>query len=212
MAKKSAVTNCVVISDTHFGDQLSLCPESMHLRHGGTYRASKFQNFIREKWEYFWDTWVPQATRGEPYCVVLNGDAMEGRHHRATHPISQDMSDQEAVAYEMLAPVDKDRRPLPEDAVFTAVTDIKYDGYIKKQLAEARKFEKLEKRKFPAGTDFRKIRGISTEASQKLDRAKPASIGEASRISGVSPADIAVLLIYLDSLSSDRKRKNKTEE
>jgi len=106
MSKKiDKITNCIVISDTHFGDQLSLCPESMHLRHGGTYRASRFQNFIRERWDEFWGEWVPQVTRGEPYCVVHNGDLMEGRHHRATHPISQDMSDQEGVAYEMLAPV-----------------------------------------------------------------------------------------------------------
>ena len=104
------------------------------------------------------------------------------------------------VTYEMLAPVDKNRPSLPDDVIFTAVTDIKYDGYIKKQLAEAEKFEKLEKRLLPPETDFLKIRGLSTEAAQKLDAHKPASIGEASRISGVSPADIAVLLIYLDSV------------
>lgn len=104
------------------------------------------------------------------------------------------------VTYEMLAPVDKNRPSLPDDVIFTAVTDIKYDGYIKKQLAEAEKFEKLEKRLLPPETDFLKIRGLSTEAAQKLDIHKPKSIGEASRISGVSPADIAVLLIYLDSV------------
>ena len=64
----------------------------------------------------------------------------------------------------------------------------------------------------PPETDFLKIRGLSTEAAQKLDAHKPASIGEASRISGVSPADIAVLLIYLDSISSDRRRGGKREE
>lgn len=104
------------------------------------------------------------------------------------------------VTYEMLAPVDKNRPSLPDDVIFTAVTDIKYDGYIKKQLAEAEKFEKLEKRLLPPETDFLKIRGLSTEAAQKLDAHKPKSIGEASRISGVSPADIAVLLIYLYSV------------
>lgn len=116
------------------------------------------------------------------------------------------------VTYEMLAPVDKNRPSLPDDVIFTAVTDIKYDGYIKKQLAEAEKFEKLEKRLLPPETDFLKIRGLSTEAAQKLDAHKPASIGEASRISGVSPADIAVLLIYFDSISSDRRRGGKREE
>lgn len=116
------------------------------------------------------------------------------------------------VTYEMLAPVDKDRPVLPDEVVFTAVTDIKYDGYIKKQLAEAEKFEKLEKRLLPEGTDFIHIRGLSTEAAQKLDLHKPQSIGEASRISGVSPADIAVLLIYLDSISGDRRRYPNSED
>ena len=92
------------------------------------------------------------------------------------------------------------------------MTDIKYDGYIKKQLAEAEKFEKLEKRLLPEGTDFIHIRGLSTEAAQKLDLHKPQSIGEASRISGVSPADIAVLLIYLDSISGDRRRYPNSED
>ena len=106
-----------------------------------------------------------------------------------------------SITYEMLSPVDKGRKPLPEDVIFTAVTDIKYDGYIKKQIAEAKRFEKLEKRKFPDGISYKSIRGLSIEAAQKLDLRKPQSIGEASRISGVSPADIAVLLIYLDALS-----------
>lgn len=110
-----------------------------------------------------------------------------------------------AVTYEMLSPIDKDRPELPSDVIFTVVTDLKYDGYIKKQLAEAKKFDKLEKRLLPGDTEFKKIRGLSTEAAQKLDLHKPQSIGEASRISGVSPADIAVLLIWLDAKNPRRK-------
>lgn len=117
-----------------------------------------------------------------------------------------------SITYDMLASVDKTRAPLPEDVIFTAVTDIKYDGYIKKQLAEAQKFEKLEKKKLPKDLLYKNIRGLSIEASQKLDLHKPQSIGEASRISGVSPADIAVLLIYLDSLSSEHRKKSGSEE
>ena len=99
------VNNCVVISDTHLGDQLALCPDRVRLRHGGYYIPSKFQQFINEKWKEFWNVWVPTVTRNEKYCVVLNGDLMEGRHHKAQHPISQDKSDQEAIAYEILAPI-----------------------------------------------------------------------------------------------------------
>ena len=99
------ITNCVVISDLHCGDQMALCPPSIPLRHGGTYHASRFQIYIWERWREFWDSWVPMATRNEPYCVVINGDLIEGRHHKATHQISQDKSDQENIAYEVLAPV-----------------------------------------------------------------------------------------------------------
>ena len=104
-----------------------------------------------------------------------------------------------SITYEMLSCVDSKRPSLPDDVIFTAVTDIKYEGYIKKQLAEAKRFEKLEKRRLPADIDYKNIRGLSLEAAQKLDLRKPQSIGEASRISGVSPADIAVLLIWLDA-------------
>ena len=104
-----------------------------------------------------------------------------------------------SVSYEMLASVDPDRPTLPADVIFTVQTDIKYEGYIKKQLADAERFEKLEGRRLPDDIDYMKIRGLSTEAAQKLEKHRPASIGAASRISGVSPADITVLLIYLDA-------------
>ena len=102
------------------------------------------------------------------------------------------------VTYEMLAPVDSTRPLLGEDIKFSVETQIKYDGYIKKQILEVQKFEKLESKKIPQNTDYTKIKGLSTEAVQKLMKQKPLNIGEASRISGVSPADIEVLLIYLD--------------
>lgn len=111
------------------------------------------------------------------------------------------------LTYEMLSPVDTARPKLPDDVVFTAVTDIRYEGYIKKELADAERFAKLEKRLIPADICYENIRGLSTEAVQKLAKFRPLSIGAASRISGVSPADITVLLIYLDI-----KRKDKVEE
>ena len=102
------------------------------------------------------------------------------------------------ITYEMLALVDEERKPLPANVVFTVQTELKYEGYIKKQLAEAARFEKLEKKLLPSDIDYQKITGLSTEAVQKLTLHRPLSIGAASRISGVSPADISVLLIYLD--------------
>ncbi|MBO4354525.1 MAG: tRNA uridine-5-carboxymethylaminomethyl(34) synthesis enzyme MnmG, partial [Clostridia bacterium] len=104
-----------------------------------------------------------------------------------------------AVTYEMLAGVDTERPELPQDVIFTVQTDIKYEGYIKKQLADAERFEKLESKRLDENLDYMNIRGLSTEAAQKLTKFRPQSIGAASRISGVSPADIAVLLIFLDA-------------
>lgn len=111
------------------------------------------------------------------------------------------------VTYALLAEVDPDRQPLPDAVVLTVQTEIKYEGYIKKQLADAERFKKLEKRLLPADIDYKQITGLSTEAVQKLDKQRPYSIGAASRISGVSPADISVLLIYLDL----KNRRNEEE-
>ena len=111
------------------------------------------------------------------------------------------------VTYDLLAEVDPDRKKLPEAVIFTVQTEIKYEGYIKKQLQDAERFKKLEKKMLPEDIDYTKITGLSTEAVQKLTAKRPFSIGAASRISGVSPADISVLLIYLDL----KNRKN-TEE
>ena len=80
---------------------------------------------------------------------------------------------------------------------FRAQTEIKYEGYIKKQLAQVERFKAAESKKLPPDIDYLSIRGLRTEAAQKLHRLRPESVGRASRVSGVSPADIAVLLVYL---------------
>ena len=108
------------------------------------------------------------------------------------------------ITYDSLSILDPERPELPTAVTFTVQTEIKYEGYIKKQLADAQRFTKLEKRILPQDIDYRSITGLSTEAVQKLNLHKPYSIGAASRISGVSPADISVLLIYLD-LKNRRK-------
>ena len=76
-------------------------------------------------------------------------------------------------------------------------TNIKYAGYVKKQISEVKKQEKLESKQLSASIDYKSISGLRIEAAQKLDKMKPLTIGQASRISGVSPADISVLLVYL---------------
>ena len=87
---------------------------------------------------------------------------------------------------------------LPEDIREAVEIEVKYEGYIKKQLAQVERFEKLESRKIPADAGYLEMQGLSREAAQKLDSLRPESVGQAARISGVSPADLAVLLIHLE--------------
>ena len=99
--------------------------------------------------------------------------------------------------YADIAPVDPDRPELPPETVETAVYDIKYEGYIKRQLAEVKRQERLEDFRLPEDLDYKSIGGLRIEAVQKLTAIRPLTLGQASRISGVSPADISVLLIRL---------------
>lgn len=87
-------------------------------------------------------------------------------------------------------------------------TEIKYEGYVKRQLDEAKKQEKLENKRIPDDIDYERIGGLRIEAVQKLSKIRPASIGQASRISGVSPADMSVLIIYL----TVKKNEDKNED
>ena len=103
------------------------------------------------------------------------------------------------LSYEILAPVDKKRPELKYDVVEQVNINIKYDGYIKRQKKQVEQFKKLEKKRIPADINYEEIQSLRLEAKQKLSQIRPASIGQASRISGVSPADISVLLVYLES-------------
>ena len=99
--------------------------------------------------------------------------------------------------YEKLAIIDETRPELSRQEKEEVEIQIKYEGYIKMQEAQVEKFKKLESKILPENIDYEKIKGISLEGRQKLNKLKPHSIGQASRISGVSPADISVLLVYL---------------
>ncbi|MFZ5649112.1 MAG: tRNA uridine-5-carboxymethylaminomethyl(34) synthesis enzyme MnmG [Bacillota bacterium] len=103
--------------------------------------------------------------------------------------------------YQNLLELPLESPELPDEVREAVEIEIKYEGYIKKQKAQVEKFEKLESRKLSPDLDYGSMKGLSTEAAQKLDRVKPESVGQASRISGVSPADIAVLMIHLEQMS-----------
>ena len=99
--------------------------------------------------------------------------------------------------YDKVAELDELRPDLAKEVVLTAGTDIKYAGYVKRQLAEVKRYERIEEKQLPTDISYLSIKGLRIEAAQKLERIKPLTIGQASRISGVNPADISVLLIYL---------------
>ncbi len=101
------------------------------------------------------------------------------------------------VTYKMLAEFDNSRTPLPEAVCEQVEISLKYEGYINRQLSQVEQFRKLEAKELPHDIDYSKIDSLRLEARQKLDKIRPASVGQASRISGVSPADINALLLYL---------------
>jgi tRNA uridine 5-carboxymethylaminomethyl modification enzyme len=102
--------------------------------------------------------------------------------------------------YEELAVIDEGRPELPFSVREQVELSVKYEGYIKRQMMQVEQFKKLEGKKLPAALDYNNVQGLRIEARQKLNQIKPGSIGQASRISGVSPADISVLLIYLEQM------------
>ena len=109
------------------------------------------------------------------------------------------------LSYDKLFPIDKERPELTKEEKEEIQIQVKYEGYIKLQMTQVEKFKKLEKKRLPEQIDYSTLKGLSLEARQKLNKHKPLSVGQASRISGVSPADISVLLIFLEQ----QKRKNE---
>ena len=101
------------------------------------------------------------------------------------------------LSYDKLADIDENRPDLPYDVEEQVNINIKYDGYIRRQMRQVEQFKKLENKKIPDNIDYNQIKSLRIEAKQKLSQIRPASIGQASRISGVSPADVSVLLVYL---------------
>lgn len=101
------------------------------------------------------------------------------------------------LSYDMLASVDTNRPELTKDITEQVEISLKYDGYIKRQVQQVEAFKKMEQKRLPKDTDYDKIEGLRIEARQKLNKIRPENLGQASRISGVSPADISVLIIWL---------------
>ena len=111
-------------------------------------------------------------------------------------------------SYETIAEIDTDRKELPSDVIEQIEITIRYEGYINRQKRQVEQFKKLEKKLIPVDIDYNDVGSLRLEARQKLEKFRPTNIGQASRIGGVNPADISVLLIYLDSLYRGNKDEN----
>jgi len=126
------------------------------------------------------------------------------KHNSATLNTATTLADlirRTELNYEILEEIDEGRPKLKDDVIEQININIKYDGYIKRQLRQVDQFKKLENRRIPDNLDYNKVTSLRIEARQKLMKFRPTSIGQASRISGVSPADISVLLIYLTQMN-----------
>lgn len=109
------------------------------------------------------------------------------------------------LSYEILSDIDEKRTPLPDDVIEQVEIEIKYEGYIQRQLRQVEQYKKMEKKKIPEQIDYDDVPSLRLEARQKLKLYHPVSVGQASRISGVSPADISVLLIYLEHYNNSKR-------
>ena len=143
-----------------------------------------------------------ETERLENTTVKMSLELNEMLEAHGTAPLNEGIRASELlrrpqISYADLAPFDQGRKPLPEAVVEQVEIGIKYEGYIKKQLAQVEQMHRLEEKKIPEDIDYKSVHGLRLEAAEKLDRIRPMNIGQAGRISGVSPADISVLLIYL---------------
>ena len=146
---------------------------------------------------------ITQEIKRVQHCnIAPSAKLAEFLENHGTAPLSTgcklaDLIRRPQLGYGMLAPFDPERPLLGEDVGQQVELEIKYAGYIEKQLAQVEQMRGLESKTLPPDTDYSQIRGLRLEAGEKLNRLKPINIGQASRISGVSPADISVLLVWL---------------
>lgn len=158
-------------------------------------RYSRFlekQEMIAEEIKRLEKTVVPPSEKNNAYLRSLNSAEI------STGAKLSELLRRPELSYALLSELDSERPSLPSAVVRTAEIQVKYQGYIKRELSEVERQKKLEDKKLPINIKYKEILGLRLEAAEKLDKIRPMNIGQASRISGVNPADISVLLIYLN--------------
>ena len=172
---------------TPFGYQLGLISEE------------RYQKFLRKQ------ALKKEEIKRLQFTTISPSDALnEMLVSRETSPVTTgtrliDLLKRPQLGYDCLAPFDSTRPDLEPNLFEQVEIEIKYEGYIQKQLKQVEQMKKLEKKQLPADFDYKQLNGLRLEAQEKLNKIKPLNIGQASRISGVSPADVSVLLIWLAS-------------
>ena len=166
----------------------------------GLIGEERYQKFLKKK------KMIEEETkRVEETNIGANAKVQQFLESHGSTPLKSSATVGELIrrpelSYQMLKDIDENRPDLPEAVQEEVNINIKYDGYIRRQLNQVAQFKKLEEKKIPETIDYDQVPSLRTEARQKLAQIQPISIGQASRISGVSPADISVLLVYLESL------------
>lgn len=158
----------------------------------------RYEIFCRKK-----DLIRDERQRLERTMVPVTAEVVEILKKKESTPLQQSISlasllRRPEISYHDLLHIPLNHPELPEEVKEEVEIEIKYEGYIKKQMVLVEKFERLENKKLPDNIDYREMKGLSLEAVQKLNQIKPSSMGQAARISGVSPADISVLMVHLE--------------
>ena len=165
----------------------------------GLISDERYNKFIEKKQEIETEKKRLQETVVKPTEKVNEFLKKHGTSELTTGSKLSELLKRAEITYASLEAIDENRPKLREQVREEVEIQVKYDGYIKMQEAQVEKFKKMEKKLLPEDINYEEIKGISLEARQKLNKHKPHSIGQASRISGVSPADISVLLVYLQT-------------
>ena len=164
----------------------------------GLISEERYQKFLKKKLQIEQEVERLETTTIRPLAQVNELLAKYQSSPLTTGVKLAELLRRTELNYEILAPIDEERPELPEEVTKEVEIQVKYKGYIKLQEQQVEKFKKLEQKILPQNIDYAQIKGLRLEARQKLNKIKPNSVGQASRISGVSPADISVLLIYLE--------------